>query len=40
LHGWWSVANWKEAGRRLARAGHNGDMASEANGDKLLEMSD
>jgi Fe-Mn family superoxide dismutase len=40
LHGWWSAANWKEAGRRLARAGHNGDMASEANGDKLLEMSD
>lgn len=32
LHGWWSVANWKEAGRRLARAGHNGD--------KLAEMSD
>ncbi|HLF29770.1 MAG TPA: superoxide dismutase [Xanthomonadales bacterium] len=39
LEGWWSVANWKEAGRRLARAGHNGELPGKANGGELLVMS-
>jgi Fe-Mn family superoxide dismutase len=39
LKGWWSVANWKEAGRRLARAGRNGELPWKADGDELLAMS-
>jgi Fe-Mn family superoxide dismutase len=31
--------NWKEAGRRLARAGRNGELPWKANGDELLAMS-
>jgi Fe-Mn family superoxide dismutase len=32
LKNWWSVANWKEAGRRLARAGHSADLPWKAEG--------
>ena len=39
LKGWWSVANWKEAGRRLARAGHHNDLPWTANGDEPLAAS-
>jgi len=37
LQGWWAVANWKEAGRRLARAGHNGESLHKANGESIQE---
>ena len=40
LQAWWSVANWKEAGRRLARAGcRNGELPGEASDDTLLAVS-
>lgn len=39
LKGWWSVANWKEAGRRLARAGHHADQPLKGNGEELLAVS-
>ncbi len=39
LNGWWSVANWKEAGRRLARASHNVNMPWKAEGAQLQAMS-
>lgn len=39
LKNWWSVANWKEAGRRLARAHRNSELPWKANGDELLVMS-
>jgi Fe-Mn family superoxide dismutase len=35
LKGWWSVANWKEAGRRLARAGYQAESCYKANGSEL-----
>ena len=41
LESWWSVANWKEAGRRLARAGHNGngEQRNGANAEMALAVS-
>ncbi len=36
LKGWWAVANWKEAGRRLARAGHPAESASKAKSEEEL----
>lgn len=39
LKGWWSVANWKEAGRRLARAGHHAELPSKGDGEELLVAS-
>lgn len=38
LQGWWSVANWKEAGRRLARAGHHSELPWTVNRDEFLVM--
>lgn len=38
LKAWWSVANWKEAGRRLARAGHHGELPWKSQDDELLAM--
>ena len=38
LKGWWSVANWKEAGRRLARAGHTADLNFKNTGEELLAV--
>lgn len=40
LESWWSVANWKEAGRRLARAGNNGngEQGIGANADPVLKV--
>jgi Fe-Mn family superoxide dismutase len=39
LQAWWSVANWREAGRRLARAGSHADLSWAANGDAPLVAS-
>lgn len=36
LEHWWSVANWKEAGRRLARSGHHAGLARIRNDDERL----
>jgi len=38
LKGWWSVANWKEAGNRLARAGLDAEMPGKGNGAELLAV--
>jgi len=40
LKNWWSVANWKEAGRRLARAGRNAELPWKAHVDELLATAD
>jgi len=41
LKSWWSVANWKEAGRRLSRAQScAGHYSSDAIGEVLLQKSD
>ncbi len=39
LKNWWLVANWKEAGRRLARAARNAELPWKASDDELLVMS-
>lgn len=38
LRDWWSVANWTEAGRRLARSGYHADRHRDRNGNELLAV--
>jgi len=39
LKSWWAVANWKEAGRRLARAGHPAEAACKTKSEEELAVS-
>lgn len=39
LKNWWALANWKEAGRRLARAGHPAETACKAKSEEELAVS-
>lgn len=39
LKNWWTLANWKEAGRRLARAGHPAEAACKAKSEEELAVS-